>query len=534
MNDVDLQQLAIDREEPTPSAIPRRRHLLTRYVIPFSVVWGFVVLVVWMCWDLAFPPREVTVVRVLESSVHRETAGTELFQASGWIEPRPTPVRVAALAPGVVEELLVVEDQRVEAGEPIARLVKDDARLSRRRAVADLALRQAELQKTNATHTAATTRLEQPVHLEALVGAAAAAVAKLETMLKNLPFETRRAKAELAFVQKDYEGKVAARGVVADVEIDKARSQLASARALVEELSDRDSSLSRELEALTIERDALNTQLKLLVDETKARDEALALVEVAKARVAQAEVVLAEATLRLDRMTVVAPVAGRVFHLIGHPGSRIGSGMMQMLGHDGSTVVTLYQPKKLQARVDVRFEDLPKVVVGQPVQIRNVSSSETLKGRVLFFNSRADIQKNTLEVKVLIENAPPVFKPEMLVEATFLAPSSHSAKEQAISTTSQERYYVPRSLVRQDTQGKFVWIVDQSLGIARRTAVETGGQKPGGLVEIIGKLTVSSRVIATGTDGLADGERVRVIAEEPEAAFSHDAATSVRKHEVVD
>ncbi|HBL44518.1 MAG TPA: hemolysin D, partial [Planctomycetaceae bacterium] len=55
---------------------------------------------------------------VTQSSIRN--AGTPLFQAAGWVEPRPTPVRVAALSPGVIEELLVVEDQKVKQGEPIA------------------------------------------------------------------------------------------------------------------------------------------------------------------------------------------------------------------------------------------------------------------------------------------------------------------------------------------------------------------------------------------------------------------------------
>ena len=43
-------------------------------------------------------------------------------------------------------------------------------------------------------------------------------------------------------------------------------------------------------------------------------------------------------------------------------------------------------------------------------------------GTVLFISSEADIQKNTLQVKVAIPDPPDVFKPEMLVDVTFLAP----------------------------------------------------------------------------------------------------------------
>ncbi len=84
------------------------------------------------------PPRDVWVVPVLASQSAVQSEGTPLFQAAGWIEPRPTPIRVAALAPGVVERLLVVEDQQVKAGEPVAELVKQDAQLAYDRAAANL------------------------------------------------------------------------------------------------------------------------------------------------------------------------------------------------------------------------------------------------------------------------------------------------------------------------------------------------------------------------------------------------------------
>ena len=78
---------------------------------------------------------------VLASQSTVQNEGTPLFQAAGWIEPRPTPIRVAATAPGVVERLLVVEDQAVKAGEPVAELVKQDAQLTCDRAKATLEIR---------------------------------------------------------------------------------------------------------------------------------------------------------------------------------------------------------------------------------------------------------------------------------------------------------------------------------------------------------------------------------------------------------
>ena len=340
-NDVDLRELAVDRGGTGQPTIETRRHALTRYLLPLVLILGFLSLVAWSAREIVFPPRNVTVVPVFSTISEMSQEGTPLFNAAGWIEPRPTPVRVAALAPGVIEELLVVEDQQVKAGEPIAQLVKDDAKLARDAAMANLRLREAETDEANAALTAAQTRFEQPVLLEAPLGEAEASLARMSTLLKNLPFEVRRAEADEHAARKEFEAKLAAKGVVAGVEVEIARSKTESAKALVEELRDRADSLAIEESALTRRRDALKTQLKLRADEIKDRDEAHARVRCAAARVEQARVVVAQTELQLNRMTVRSPIDGRVFRLIGEPGARIGGGMTQMAGHDGSTIVTL-------------------------------------------------------------------------------------------------------------------------------------------------------------------------------------------------
>ncbi|MFP6658878.1 MAG: biotin/lipoyl-binding protein, partial [Pirellulales bacterium] len=147
MSEVDLRELAIDREELHP-ARRGRSHVMSRYVLPAALVVGFFLLVAWTSWQFVFPPTPVTVVPILSTQARSE--GEPLFKAAGWIEPRPTPIRVAALAAGVVDQLLVVEDQPVKAGQAIAVLVKDDAQLAHHRANADMRLREAELDQANA------------------------------------------------------------------------------------------------------------------------------------------------------------------------------------------------------------------------------------------------------------------------------------------------------------------------------------------------------------------------------------------------
>ena len=97
-SEVDLQQLAIDRGGRAGPAVRPRRHVLTRYVLPGLLLAGFLALLAWASRDVVFPARPVTVVPVLATQASVQQEGTPLFKAAGWIEPRPTPVRVAALA----------------------------------------------------------------------------------------------------------------------------------------------------------------------------------------------------------------------------------------------------------------------------------------------------------------------------------------------------------------------------------------------------------------------------------------------------
>ena len=528
MTDVDLKQLAIDRDDGPSASRSRgpRRQLLTRYVVPGGILSGFVVLIVWMAWGLIFPPRDVTVVALNTTTVVSTESGQPVFQASGWVEPRPTPIRVAALEPGVIEKMMVREDDEVTPGQTIAVMIKDDARLVLEAAEAQVNLSRAEATRAEAVLAAAEVRLARPVHLEAPLRAAEGQMARISTQLASLPFEKRQAEADLAVAQADHTGKVAARGVVAEIEIEKAKAVLEGADAKVRELDSRMVSLRTEQNAWKRQVQALRARLELLADETEARDAARAAVRGTTAKVAAAGVRVAEAGLKLSRMTVVAKAAGRVYQLVGAPGARVGEGMTQMQGHDGSTVVTLYQPGRLQARVDVRFGDLPQVAVGQSVRINNPALNASLVGRVLFVSSMADIQKNTLEVKVEIQDTPAVLKPDMQVDITFLSVGTSS---QEASKTQEARHYIPRAVVHTDSNGSYVWLADRAQQRARRVSVTVGAGAPGGLVEISGELTRGSRVISGGSEGLVDGERIRILRKEPEAVFSSGARGVQRK-----
>lgn len=512
---VDLSQLAVRRDasgDGQASSGPRRRsHLFTRYLLPGALLLGFLGLVGWSARESLLPSRSVTVMPVLSARTEVQQAGTPLFQAAGWVEPRPTPIVVTALAEGVVERLLVVEDQEVKAGEPVAYLIDADAKLALEGAEAELGLREADLARARANLASARKRVEYPVHLEEPLTEAEATLAKAQKELNSLPSLLAAAEARERFTRLDLEGKMAAKDALRGRDIDRAKSEQQSATAIVQELKIRKEQVIAEVAALTSRRDTLKQQLELKIDETGAAAEGEANVKAAEAQVRWAKNAVDTAKLRLERMVVRAPHDGRVLRLVASPGTKV-SGLSPNARQESGTVVTVYDPKMLQLRTDVVLDQVPRVQVGQPVKIETESVPEGLEGEVLFKTAFTDLQKNTLDVKVAIKNPPADLKPDMLARATFLAASKPGASEEP---TEKLRMLVPGPLVEQGESGSRVWVADQAAGLARARTVKVGqATGKGDLVEILEGLTETDKLIVGGREGLKDGQRIAVTAED--------------------
>ena len=508
---VDLSQLAVNRVTPSREATTRRRNWLSRWLIPGLIVGGFVSVTAWSLRDRLLPSQSVTVVPVVLAKAEVHQSGTPLFQAAGWIEPRPSAVLASAMVEGVIEQMLVVEGQEVEAGQPVAKLIAADADLALREAQANLQLRIAELDLAKASLAAAEQHLSQPVHLEAALAEAEAVHAALDTELKNLPFALRAAESRLKFAEQDLQGKQTLSDSIAGRALQKSQSEFDSAQALVEELKQRKISLQTQHDSTDRKRAAWQRRLELKTDEVRARDEAKANVNAAQARVSQANLMVETAKLRIDRMTIRSPITGRVLSLNAQPGARL-MGLNATSQRDSSTVVSLYDPRQLQVRADVRLEDVAQVLPGQTVQISTAANSQPIRGHVLMATSSADIQKNTLQVKVAIDNPPAVLKPEMLVQVTFLAPER--PVNSADDNLSPLRLLVPRELVEKREVGTSIWVADTSRQIARCQSIQLGDASTTQLVEVVQGLSALDKLIVGGREGLREGARIRITGDD--------------------
>lgn len=515
---LDLSQLAVDRgtrsRGGSPSGVASRRRrwavVLSRYVVPGALLAGFVLLLAYAARQSLLPAQPVSIMPVLTSRVDVARGGEPLFQCAGWVEPRPTPILVPALADGVVDRLLVVEDQQVARDEPVAQLIDVDARLELEAAEAELALREADLLRAKAELSAARDRDRYPVHLEAPLAEARAALARVETELASLPSKLAAAEAQQRFARLDLDGKLAAKDALAQRLLHLAQSELDAATATVEELRTRQERLETEAAALQARRDTLRRQLDLRIDERREVETGTAKLQAAEAMVRQARNAVDAARLRLERMTVRAPRAGRVLRLVARPGSRVSSAASDSA--DASTVVTLYDPKMLQLRTDVPLDQVPRVEPGQPVKIETEAVPGGLDGVVLYRTALTDLQKNTLDVKVAIVDPPGDLRPDMLARVTYLAPARDTPQGEPATV---ERLLVPGALVDNAETGPRVWVADLASGVARSKAVKLGrpaGQ--GDLVEVLEGLAALDKLIVAGREQLADGMRIRVVGED--------------------
>ena len=521
---LDLKQLARQRPAAGVNHRGRLRRVAARYVVPGAIVLGFLAMLGWAARDRLLPARPVTVVPVVVTRAQVQQGGAPLFTAPGWIEPRPAPLLVSALAEGVIEELSVVEGEEVKSAQPVARLIDADARLALEQAQAQRQLREAEAAAARARLEAARQRMERPVHLEAALAEAESLLVKAQTELALVPSRTEAAEARLRLARQQYEGKQAAGEAVAGRVLRHSQTQVDLASSAVNELNRRGPGLEQEVQALTRRRDALRQQLELRTDEARELAEAQAGLAAAEARQRQAELAVDAARLRLERMVVRAPAAGRVLELLAGPGTRV-MGLAPASRQDASTVVSLYDPAMLQVRADVRLEDVPLVEPGQPVRIETPSAPGPIEGEVLRATSRASVQKNTLEVKVAVKSPPLAIRPEMLVQVTFLAPKRpESASEDP--RQRPERLLVPRQLVEQAGGSAAVWLAGAD-GVAHRRAVKLGRAGTEALVEVVEGLVATDKLICDGREGIEDGQRIRITGED--GALGTDAAAGAER-----
>ncbi|NDV62918.1 HlyD family efflux transporter periplasmic adaptor subunit [Puniceicoccales bacterium CK1056] len=476
-----------DREKPSPNNKPTRRWRQTAVAgIPWILAVIAVLLVLILFGERMLPATSVVVEpvvtlpetkggnptggAVLETRTGNPYAGTALFQASGWIEADPYPHRATALAGGIVDRVHVLEGQSVRAGDPIATLIDDDSELRLNMAEANLSAAKAAL--------------------DAAASEQELAHARIESMQQQIEVaEARRQElSDLAIRAEDLGPEV-----LAEQEIIQAGLRLRTQEQTVEALKAQ--VLERELEA-----QRLGGQLR-----------------VRSSLLAEAQVRLREAQLEFDRMIVRAPVDGIIQRLMVAPGQKK---VLMADNPESATVAILFQPEKLQARIDVPIAEAARLSPGQAVLVESeFLGGVELKGHIQRIVGEADLQRNTLQVKVRIDNPPAGLRPEILCRARFLDTrvtdsSIQSGPEGVVeSGTGGARglsVLVP-TLALYDGSGPepFVWVVDESGRRTERRQVRLAGEERDGYALVREGLRPGDRVVVKTSSELREGSRIQ-------------------------
>ena len=434
------------------------------YAIPLGILFVFLFVFVWSTWERWLPATPVEVVRVEAiKSAHaknmQSTTQQVAFQAAGWIEPDPSLIRATALVSGVIQTVSVVEGQDVSAGQVLASLNPDDF--------------------------AITLRAEQ--------AAMDAVLADLEAALAGVAIAQSQ--------QQTLQAQIQAQQARVDELRDQATRLLGAGSAISE---------GSRIQAQLRQQEA-EAQLRALVSQESLYQsqiaQAEALVKQQRARQNQQQVRIDQAQLNYERTQIRAPTSGMVQKLYAVPGRK------QMLGSDNpvsTTVAEIFDPSRIQVRVDVALADAGGLFVGQQARIEtDLLPRRQFVGHVTRIEGHADLTRNTLQAKVQVLDPDPKMRPEMLCRVQFLSEKDEQSDAGAAASSSRLQLFIPASVpnARAHSTHQF-WLVNS------RSQLESVQVQFGSLfdqsVEIIAGVPAGAWLVTSPNAGLQVGQRVVV------------------------
>lgn len=215
---------------------------------------------------------------------------------------------------------------------------------------------------------------------------------------------------------------------------------------------------------------------------------AAAATAAAQVRAAQAEI--AELRTRLARLTVRAPVSGRVLERTVRPGDIAAVG--------GTPMFRIARGGLVELQADVPEAELGSIRVGQPVEVQ-LPTGETVTGNVRTLSAEVNGQSRLGAVLIALP-ARPDLRPGGFGRANFSAAATQAPA-------------VPEDALRFDAEGVSVMVLADG-NRARRVPVRTG-RRAGGWVEIVQGPPVGTRVLLGGGAFVLEGEQVRPVRATP-------------------
>lgn len=434
-----IDDLRIEGVSPPPKT--RRR-----FALPIAAaVFASLSVVAWILNSRLNPAVSTEVESYLVPADAGQTI--ERFSAGGYLEVIPPgPTVVSSIVEGRVAAIHVTEGDAVEAGQELLRL--DDTQHRQEFTVRTAAVELAE---------ARLTRLEAGFR----------------------PEEIEQARAALDGTQ---------------ARLTRARAQHERHRKLIEtggiSQADFDASLA-EWKAAESELAARRNELELREKGTRPED-----IAIAKAELEAAQAELERARQKLDACMIKAPIGGIVLERFAQVGDWLS---LSSPGERRGALLSIVDPKRVQAWVDVNQRDIGRVSIGQPVElVTDANPAQAVPGRVARVLPKANLQKNTVQVKIEIPDPPNDLRPEMSVKVTFVS------NRRPESSTRSQLFLPTTALVRRDgSVGVFVLLNGKAVLRSVELTEESAER-----VAIVSGIAPGDRIILN-PQGLADGQPVQ-------------------------
>jgi RND family efflux transporter MFP subunit len=429
--------------------------------------------------------QSVTVATVESSNVNRTLEATGSVAAYEMIPVSPQATGLQ------IKEILVDRNDRVKAGQVMARL--DDSILQAQLAQAKASVAQAE---ARLSELQTGSRQEEIAQAQARLEQRKAALSQAQA---SIPRQIDQAKAQVASAQarltlaenryKSYESLVN-QGAVTRDRYNEAVSDYRSAQASLSEAQQRlqqaQNTNNPEIEQLAASVKEAEQQVQLL--KAGSRQE---VITQAQAELAQAKGQQQSIMAQLANTKILAPASGKV----AERNARVGD-----VTSPSQPLFQIIDRGRLELLLKVPETELPQIRPGQSVKVTSDADRDlNLSGTVREIDPMVNEQSRQATVKVDLP-ATTALKPGMFLRG-------------AIITSSASGLTVPAKAVLPQADGSAIVYRLQADGTVKPQSVKVGEPISAEKVEIKSGLSPGDRIVVKGAAYLKDGDKVEVVKE---------------------
>jgi HlyD family secretion protein len=278
----------------------------------------------------------------------------------------------------------------------------------------------------------------------------------------------------------DVGDRVGAGQILARLNADIIKPQVAQLAASLEEAR-----ANAELAKADLDRAKSVADTGAISREELDRRRATAATAAARAKVVAAQ--LKEAEARQSRTDVRAPAAGVVLM------RRAELGQMAMAG--GEPLFHIARGGDVELRGQIAEQDLPRIRVGQEVDVRLTGVTETFRGKIWQLGAVIDSRTRQGSVRIELPRSP------MLRSGAFA--------QATISAGGGVSPILPQSAILSDAKSSYVFVVGNDGKIVRRD-IRIGDATAQGVM-VVGGLSGTEKIVATSAAFLREGEKVNPV-----------------------